>query len=653
MCAAVKAATPTDDAASKTGDGDAITVRAEAALLFNDDGERRDLAPGAAARALPGLRDQRKAREFCDVVFRVAEGAEIWAHRFVMSATYSGCCELFTVAERGMSPEQEWTPPIRVIVEDLDSDMIEVLVDFAYRAPLHKRIGLHNVAKVLELAEKLKLYRLRDHCLKVLNRHLEAESCIDTYRLASSRGYGKLAEDAFRYLVRNFNEVWKDSAQFQALTPEEMRTILEDNRLYAPKEVDDTFPALLEWISADAEGRKAYLAKFLPLVRFARFSVTRSKGRKFASFKASPKYPENRTGIRHTPCLLLDFEKVITNPQVQGDEDSLKVLSVIHQTLSQPSMATGRVAGIDLSPKLWLTPRTPKDILFLFGGWASGPTTDMLTYNCRATKWRMMDKQNTMPRAYHGAAVVNRCIYFVGGFDGRDCYHSVVCFDVSLGRWSTKANMTYARCYVSVAVLQGYIYAMGGLHGRLRTNTVERYDVNKNVWSMVAGMNEIRSDAGAAAACGRIYIVGGYSGMQYLDSVECYDPSTDAWTRVLTMTSPRSGLKAVAHKDIIYIIGGSTNGGFAQLSSMVMLDVRRARFADLPNMPVAKCNFAAVVLEGQIYTIGGYSGYGTVKTVECYDIEARTWHSVTELSMSCSAAAAYVVRDVGNVESWI
>ncbi|XP_075556838.1 kelch-like protein 10 [Dermacentor variabilis] len=425
MCAAANAATPTDanDAAGKTGDGNAITVKAEAALLFNDDGERRDLAPGAAARAMPGLREQRKTREFCDVVFHVAEGAEIWAHRFVMSATYSGCCELFALAERGMSPEQEWTPPIRVIVEDLDSDMIEVLVDFAYRAPLHERIGLHNVAKVLELAEKLKLYRLRDHCLNVLNRHLEPESCIDTYRLASSRGYGKLAKEAFRYMVRNFNEVWRDSAQFQALTPEEMRTILEDNRLYAPKEVDDTFPALLKWISADAEGRKAYLAKFLPLVRFARFSVT-------------------------------DFEKVITNPQVQGDEDSLKVLGVIHQTLSQPSMTTGRVAGIDLSPKLWLTPRVPKDVLFLFGGWASGPTTNMLTYNCRATKWRMMDKQSTMPRAYHGAAVVNRCIYFVGGFNGHDCYHSVVCFDVSLSRWSTKANMTYARCYVSVAVLQ-------------------------------------------------------------------------------------------------------------------------------------------------------------------------------------------------------
>ncbi|XP_070377803.1 kelch-like protein 10 isoform X2 [Dermacentor albipictus] len=624
MCAAVKAATPTDanDAAGKTGDGDAITVRAEAALLFNDDGERRDLAPGAAARAMPGLRDQRKNREFCDVVFCVAEGAEIWAHRFVMSATYSGCCELFTLAERGMSPEQEWTPPIRVIVEDLDSDMIEVLVDFAYRAPLHHRIGLHNVAKVLELAEKLKLYRLRDHCLNVLNRHLEPESCIDTYRLASSCGYGKLAKEAFRYLVRNFNEVWKDSAQFQALTPEEMRTILEDNRLYAPKEVDDTFPALLKWISADAEGRKAYLAKFLPLVRFTRFSVT-------------------------------DFEKVITNPQVQGDEDSLKVLSVIHQTLSQPSMATGRVAGIDLSPKLWLTPRTPKDILFLFGGWTSGPTTDMLTYNCRATKWRMMDKQNTMPRAYHGAAVINQCIYFVGGFDGRDCYHSVVCFDLSRARWSTKANMTYARCYVSVAVLQGYIYAMGGLHGRFRTNTVERYDVNKNVWSMVANMNEMRSDAGAAAACGRIYIVGGICHMHSLDSVECYDPSTDAWTRVLTMSSPRSGLKAVAHKDIIYIIGGNANGGFTQLSSMVMLDVRRARVADLPNMPIPKSNFAAVVLEGQIYIIGGYSGHGTVKTVERYDIEARTWHSAPELSTSCSAAAACVVRDVGNVESWI
>nr|XP_054927875.1 ring canal kelch protein-like [Dermacentor andersoni] len=417
----------TGDATGRSADGYVVTVSSEAAQLFHDDGRPREFAPGAVAKAMAGLRDQRKIRQYCDVVFRAADGADIWAHRFVLSAKFSGCYALFTLAKKGMSPDQTqkdvWTPPILVVMEDLDSDMIELLIDFAYHTPLHERIGLHNIGKVLDLAEKLKIFQIRDHCLSTLKKNLDPESCINIYHLASSRGYEHLAGEAFRYLVRNFDEVWKNTTQFHALTPEELRTILEDDHLYAPSEVEDTFGAILKWISANVDERKAYLAKFLPLVRFSRCSVT-------------------------------DFEKVIGNPQVVDDGDSLKVLNVIRQTLNQQSMAVGVVAGVDLSPKLWLTPRVPKDILFLFGGWTVGATNNMLTYNCRAAKWRVMGNQYTSPRAYHGAAVINQCIYFVGGFNGRECYHSVVCFEVPLAKWSARANMAYARCYVSVAVLQ-------------------------------------------------------------------------------------------------------------------------------------------------------------------------------------------------------
>ncbi|XP_070377870.1 kelch-like protein 10 [Dermacentor albipictus] len=622
MCAAVDAAEKpkdVDDTAGNTGDGAMVTIWSEAALLFDDSGQRHDFAPRPASRAMPGLRAQRKTRQYCDVAFQAPDGSETWAHGFVMAAKYSGCYELFVLAKEGMSPEQEWPLPIRVGVQDLDREMIELLVDFAYHIPLHERVGLHNVGKVLELAEKLKVIRLRDHCLSVLRRNLEPENCIEIYHLTSSRGHPDIAGEAFRYLIRNFREVWKNSTQFGDLTPEELRTILEDDRLCASSEVEDTFSAILEWISADVAERKAYLAKFLPLVRFPQ-------------------------------CSVMEFEKVMTHPQVQGDGDSQKVLKVIYETLTQRHMTVGAVGGIDLSPKMW-TPRVPKDILFVFGGWVQGAVNHMYTYNCRANKWRAMGNQYAAPRAYHGVAVIDQCIYFVGGFNGRECYHSVICFDVSLARWSSKSNMSSPRCYVSVAVLQGYIYAMGGFDGRTRFRTVERYDIKKNQWYPVADMNDNRSDAAAAVARGRIYIVGGFTGMAMLDTVECYDPSTNVWTRVLTMGSPRSGHKAVVHKDMIYVMGGTS--GLVRLSSMVALDVTRARFTELPAMPVGKSNFAAVVLEGRIYTIGGFNGATTVSRVDRYDIENKKWYPAPELSTKCSAASACVVHDVGNVAPWL
>lgn len=53
------------------------------------------------------------------------------------------------------------------------------------------------------------------------------------------------------------------------------------------------------------------------------------------------------------------------------------------------------------------------------------------------------------------------------------------------------------RCYVSVAVLDGCIYAMGGYDGHVRQNTAERYTPRSNQWSLITPMNHQRSDASA------------------------------------------------------------------------------------------------------------------------------------------------------------
>ncbi|XP_075738115.1 kelch-like protein 10 isoform X1 [Rhipicephalus microplus] len=339
MCATV--AEVKDRAANGADKNDGmVTTSFEAAQLFIDDGRQREFSPAAAARAMPGLREQRKTRQCCDVVFRANYTVEVWAHRFVMSAKYSGCYTLFTIAKESMAPEKRkevGCPPVRAVIKDLESGMIELLVENAYQIPLHERIGMHNIVKVLKLTEKLKLTQIRDNCLGKVKKDLEPGNCIETYHLATSHGYEFLTGEAFGYLVRSFDEVWKNNAQFEALTAEEMKTVLEDDQLNAPSEAEETFEAILKWISADAAARKEYLAKFRPLVRFVR-------------------------------CSVMEFEKVVSHPEVEGDERSLKVLHVIHHTLTRPSLYLGKVAGIDLSLKQWLTPRVPKDILFVFGG---------------------------------------------------------------------------------------------------------------------------------------------------------------------------------------------------------------------------------------------------------------------------------------------
>ncbi|KAH9362695.1 hypothetical protein HPB48_001208 [Haemaphysalis longicornis] len=499
--------------------------------------------------------------------------------------------------------------------------MLQLLIDLAYQVPIHERVGLHNVRAVLDVAEALDISMVRDHCLQLLGKNLEPENCVVTYQVALNRGYRMLCSDAFRYMVRNFDKVWATNSEFQSLTPDQLVSVLHDDELHTPNEVECTFGAVLKWIAGNVEERRGHLPRLLPLIRFAF-------------------------------CSRADIEKVERDPLVRTSEQAREVLFIVKRTLNQePVNNLYWRSRPDLSERCWLKPRVPKDLLFMFGGWTGGATNHLLTYNCRSGSWLLQPDQDTGRRAYHGVAMLDGLIYFVGGFDGYRCYHTVVTLDVSRRKWASRSNMQVARCYVSVAVLQGYIYAMGGFDGEDRTSSCERYDANRNQWGLVASMHSVRSDACAAAAAGRIYIMGGYTGREVLDSVECYDPSVDAWSYVRSMSSPRSGLKAVVHDDIIYVLGGFN--GATRLETAERMDARRGHWSELPSMTFPRSNFVAVLLAGSIYAAGGFDGATTVSLVERYDIQTRQWHSAPGLGIACSAAAACVYQDIPKPRLWL
>ncbi|KAL1415882.1 hypothetical protein MTO96_028481 [Rhipicephalus appendiculatus] len=117
------------------------------------------------------------------------------------------------------------------------------------------------------------------------------------------------------------------------------------------------------------------------------------------------------------------------------------------------------------------------------------------------------------------------------------------------------------------------------------------------------------------------------------------------------MSSPRSGLKVVVHKHTLYMIGGYNSTG--RVNTMEQLDVKRARFSDLPSMPRPNSNFAAAVLDGSIYVIGGYDGKAYQRSVERYDIAEGKWHSAPPLHCRRSVSVACVIHDVADPARWI
>ncbi|KAH9361418.1 hypothetical protein HPB48_003908 [Haemaphysalis longicornis] len=610
---------------------DGATATASAQQLFRDDGRHTTFPPGAVARCMPMLRALRQAGQYCDVTLRTPDGGELVAHRFVLAARYGGCSALFDQIweapatnvedEQGRQENEVKWPPVReIFVNDLSAEMLALAIDFAYYVPLQELVDPHNVLEVLKAAEVLRTSAIRDHCLKLLGESLEPGNCVGTYQLAISKGYWPLKREAFRFIVRNFETVWTTSLQFQSLAFEELRNVLQDDELHVTNEVEGSFGAILKWIAGDPDVRRHLLSRLLPLVRF--------------SFGSSE-----------------EMHNVAAEPLVREDEKALEILNVIKWSLD---MKASDNKDWRLRPYLadsrWFRPRIPKDVIFMFGGWTGVATNNLLTYNCRSRRWLLHPNQCTPPRAYHGVAMLDGLVYFIGGFDGRRCLHSVVCFNVPELKWTTKSNMHMARCYVSVALLRGYVYAIGGFDGEGRMSSCERYDASRNQWELVASMHDIRSDASAVAVAGRIYVMGGFTGLDVLDTVEYYEPTADTWTRVQSMSTPRSGLKAVVHGNDVYVIGGFD--GAERRASAEKLDVRKGRWSQLPSMSIPRSNFMAALLEGSIYVAGGFNGTTTVSLVESYDIEARQWHRATDLSIPCSAAAACVYHNIPNDRRW-
>lgn len=632
-------ATAIDDVQSSPREHDSECVAA--CQLFTVDIRQQELSPVVAARAMPALLRQRRARQLCDVVFKTADGTEFWAHRFVLAARYLGFRERCSSATRQLDSASTArasfeTPllrqerphvkgrslPSEIVINDIKPDMLQLLIDFAYHVNLRDLVGEHNVFDVLGMSETLNIDVIRDHCLRLLKRTLQPENSIAMYRFALCRRYSSLFNAAFGCLLLHFEKVRKCSPEFATLTVEELQQLLHDDELQVTNEVKGAFRAIIEWIKERYTFRKVHLAHLLQLVRFT------------------------------TLCTIRDFEEVISHPEVRADEDSHKHMELIYETLAYRMVDRGNLAPLNVSDHRWLRPRVPADILFVFGGVTNtkGEATNSLTtYDCRAGRWRVHPCPDTFPRAYHGVALLDELVYFIGGRVGSACLHSVVCFDVRHRSWTRRSNMLTSRSHLSTAVLEGLIYSIGG-HNGMCLKSCERYDQKRNQWDPVAPMNDVRSSGCAAAAAGRIYVVGGFSGHEVLSSVECYDPTTNSWSYVRGLPGERCSARAVVNNDVLYIIGGSSGSA---LNTACQLDVSNGRWSELPNMAFPRDFAATAVLDGCIYAIGGRSANRPQSVAERYDIAARKWYSVPDLPFACFCATAFVCQNVPNARSWL
>ena len=295
------------------------------------------------------------------------------------------------------------------------------------------------------------------------------------------------------------------------------------------------------------------------------------------------------------------------------------------------------------------------------------------------------DQVAPMPDARYdiSAVVLNGEIYVIGGRD-RDgnVLNTVLRYHPEENVWEEMpATLHEGRAEAAAAVLGGRIYITGGKDDDEEViDVVEVYDPTQDQWREVKEMDVERYGHGATVIDGKLYVIGGEDEEKRLvEEVEVYDPETDQWQKSdeWKMDRPRVAFGLVSIGDTAYafaglgLLGGqvitplpsaerfiSGNGVHTFQPDQILgvrgylavaTDGREAyllggsgvrgplddvtvftpgsgqqpdRWRAEPRMFTGRERFAAVVVDGRLYAIGGKSRNRNLASVEALQISS-------------------------------
>ncbi|MEO0818227.1 MAG: kelch repeat-containing protein [Pseudomonadota bacterium] len=142
------------------------------------------------------------------------------------------------------------------------------------------------------------------------------------------------------------------------------------------------------------------------------------------------------------------------------------------------------------------------------------------------------------------------------------------------GDWERAAPLPTARNSAAGAMIGNEWHVVGGRTvGGGNTGTHDIYDAREDRWRSAAPLPQGQGGLAAASVDGRLYAFGGEffspePGGVYAEAW-CYVPVNDVWVQIDDMPSPRHGLGAIVMDRDIYVLGGALGVGGRDTSALV------------------------------------------------------------------------------------
>ncbi|XP_067003128.1 kelch-like protein diablo isoform X2 [Anabrus simplex] len=556
--------------------------------------EYRFIETSHSQEVLLGLNELRKEGHFCDVTLSV-DGVKFPAHRNVL-ASFSPYFKAMFTSKLAESRQAV------VAVNGVEAPMMSLLLDYAYTSTTV--ITRANVQSLLSAANLLQVLPVRDAACLFLERHMDTTNCVGIHCFAETHACTELQVKARQFTLENFWEVGHGE-EFLGLSPAKLVEFISSDELQVERE-ETVFQAVIRWFNHNPEQRRADFHKVLEHVRLPLLSpyFLHDCVESLAIVRQSPecRHLVEEAKMYH---LLPDRRAELQTPRTKHRNNAGTVTVIV------------AVGGED-----------DKVVL------RSVECYDPLSHN-----WRTLA---CLPFAIskHGLVASGKnTLYLAGGeFPDGSASRSVWRYDPVLDVWQEMAPMLVPRSELGLAMLDGCVYAVGGWEGTFRLDSVERYDPETNSWHLIPPMRMAVTSPAVVAHDGMLYVTGGaiLEDGDGIELVERYDPRTNTWMNLAPMLIPRSGSAACVLDGYIYVVGG-WHASTENTNKVERYDVQTNTWEFKASMIERRYRPGVAVINNRIYVLGGEEGWDRYHdTIECYSPETDSWQLTGDMPTSRS-----------------
>ncbi|KAJ6634170.1 hypothetical protein lerEdw1_014115, partial [Lerista edwardsae] len=444
--------------------------------------------PSHPQSILEGLQALRSNPKLSDVTL-VVGGHEFLCHRSILAL----CSHYFNAMFAGDFLE---SISARVEIKEVDPDVMETLIDFAYTGKV--TINQGNVEALIKTSNQLHFPIIQKVCSRYLRQQMDATNCLGICEFGELHGCPEVSSKAWSFLQENF-ELVSQQEEFLQLSKERLVIYLSNNLLQVQEE-QSLVEAVLRWVKYEKSPRAVHLPELLDLVHLVSLPDHYLQN----LLSSEPLIQESET----CKTIITRHRSTVENrPFVQ------QRLKALPQKLEEVLVVVaGRVLEDDEEDEDDQPPPISRNFAF---------------YNTKTKNWIALPDFPDYNKWGFSVIALNNNVYVTGGSRGSQnntwSTTQAWCFCLKKGAWKPIAPMLKPRTNHASAVLNGEIYAIGGT--TVDTVEVEAYDPYNDSWCFVSPALKYVSNFAIAGCIGKLYLIGSCAVKYNALTLQCYNPA--------------------------------------------------------------------------------------------------------------------------------